>query len=101
MSGPVRRVEQACTRLAESGEPVTFTGVAARAGIPRATLYRHPELRAIVEEHRAHGHDGRTLTDLAGEIDGLRDGLEAIAVKLRRHEEALRRLTSARRQRAG
>ena len=33
---------------------VTFAAVAAHAGISRATLYRRPDLRAIIEEHRRH-----------------------------------------------
>ena len=50
--GALARAEQACTDLAASGQPVTFTAVAARAGIGRATLYRDPALRAIIDEHR-------------------------------------------------
>ena len=38
-------------------------------GIGRATLYRRPELRAIIEEHRRHGRDALTLTGLTVEID--------------------------------
>jgi hypothetical protein len=40
MSSPelAARAEQACTELARSGQPVTFTAVAARASIGRATL---------------------------------------------------------------
>jgi hypothetical protein len=36
------RVEKVCADLARSGEPVTFTAVAERADIGRATLYRNP-----------------------------------------------------------
>ncbi|MPZ89943.1 MAG: TetR family transcriptional regulator, partial [Nitriliruptorales bacterium] len=48
----LERVETACAELAETGAAVTFTAVAERARIGRATLYRRPELRALVEEHR-------------------------------------------------
>ena len=48
----VIRVEAACAQLVEAGQTVTFTAVAARAGIAKATLYRRPELRAIVEGRR-------------------------------------------------
>ena len=44
-------------QLAAAGQPVTFRAVAARAGIGRATLYRRPDLRAVVEEHRTRGQD--------------------------------------------
>lgn len=49
--------------------------VSARSRIAKATLYRLPELRATVVE-----------------LDLLRQGLEAVAGKVRRHEEELRAL---------
>lgn len=90
------RVEQACHNLLTTGAEITFNEVAARAGIGRATLYRRPELRAIVEEHRQHGRDALTLTGLNVQIDQLRTALEAVAANVRRHEEQLRRLNRQR-----
>lgn len=87
------RVEAACVELAEAGEAVAFTAVAERAGIGRATLYRRPELRAVVEEHRARARQARTLSGLATDIRQLRAALEAVAANVARHEETLRRLT--------
>src|SRR5215831_11428162 len=81
------RVEAACTELAAAGQPVTFGQVAARAGLSRTTLYRRADLRALVDEHRARGRDATTLTGLAVQIDQLRHGLEAVAAKVRHHEE--------------
>jgi len=92
------RVEAACAKLAAAGQPVTFAEVAARARISRTTLYRRADLRAVVEEHRARGQDASTLTGLAVQIDQLRRSLEAVAAKVRRHEESIRRLERARRQ---
>jgi hypothetical protein len=43
----LRRVEQACTDLLETGEQVTFTAVAARTQLARTTLYRNQRLRAV------------------------------------------------------
>jgi AcrR family transcriptional regulator len=92
------RVEAACADLAAAGQPVTFNEVAARARISRTTLYRRPDLRAIVEDHRARGRDATTLTGLAVQIDQLRRSLEAVAAKVRRHEETIRRLERAPRE---
>jgi AcrR family transcriptional regulator len=89
----VRRVEQACLELTAAGEEVTFDAVAQRAGVGRATLYRHPELHALVHEQRQRAADAFTLTGLAVQIDQLRHGLEAVAAKVRHHEELLRKLT--------
>lgn len=49
-------------------------------------------VRAIVEEHRQRGRDALTLTGLAVQIDQLRTTLDALATKVRRHEEELRQL---------
>jgi Family of unknown function (DUF6262) len=92
---PTIRVEHACRHLLTAGEDVTFDAVAAHTGIGRATLYRRPELRAIVDEYRRHGRDALTLTGLQVQIDQLRLALEAVAAKARRHEEELRKLRRA------
>jgi hypothetical protein len=92
------RVEAACAELAAAGQPVTFKDVAARAQISRTTLYRRADLRAVIEEHRARGRDATTLSGLAVQIDQLRRSLEAVAARVRHHEETLRRLERARRQ---
>ena len=89
----VQQVEQVCVDVARAGHDVTFTTVAARTGLSRSTLYRHPELRALIEEYRIRGREALTLTGVAIEIDQLRQGLEAVAARTRRHEELLRRLT--------
>jgi AcrR family transcriptional regulator len=89
----VARVEQACLELATAGKEITFDAVATRAGIGRATLYRRPELHAIVTEHRQRGEDALTLTGLAVQLDQLRQTLEAVAANVCHHEELLRKLT--------
>jgi uncharacterized protein DUF6262 len=83
-------VEHACQELIAAGKPVTMTEAAARSGISRSALYRRPELRALIEEHRQRHRDPFTLTSLALQIDQLRAGMEALAAKVRRHEEQLR-----------
>ena len=92
------RVEAACAELAAAGQPVTFNEIAARTQISRTTLYRRADLRALVEEHRARGRDATTLSALTVQIDQLRRSLEALAAKVRRHEESIRRLERARRK---
>ena len=93
------RVEHACAALRRDSKPVTFTSVAAQAGISRTTLYRDPSLRAVIEEHRAALNDPRTLTGLTSEVGHLRTAVEALAERVRHHEEQLRRLEQDRRPR--
>ncbi len=88
----VTRVERACAAIVRARRPVTFVAVAARAGIGRATLYRDASLRAVVNEHRSRAREAGTLSGLATEVAGLRASLEAVATKVRRHDEVLRRL---------
>jgi hypothetical protein len=93
------RVEKACAELTRSSEPVTFTAVAERADIGRATLYRNPQLRAVIDEHRTRQTDARTLTGLSTEVAHLRTAVEALADVVKRHEEQLRKLTKPPRRR--
>lgn len=92
MTDNLKHVENACTQLAETGEAITFTAVAEHTGLSRTTLYRNPQLRAVIEEHRHHSHDPHTLTGIAAEIAHLRAGIEAVADRVRQQEERLRRL---------
>ena len=87
------RTEQACTQLAQDGQPVTFTAIAALTQISRATLYRNPALRALVDEHRRRSAEANTLTGLAADIAALRTAVDAVATRVRRHEEQLRQIT--------
>ncbi|MGH9130152.1 MAG: DUF6262 family protein [Acidimicrobiales bacterium] len=89
-------VERACNELLSAGEAVTFTNVADRAGISRPTLYKNPNLRAVVEEHRARNVEARTLSGISGEVAHLRTALEAISERVRHQEERLRHLEARR-----
>ncbi len=88
------RVERACEELAAAGRAVTFTAVAVEAGIGRATLYRRPDLRALVDERRLRGREALTLTGLATQLEQLRGSVDAIADRVRHHDELLRPLTA-------
>jgi hypothetical protein len=82
------RTEAAVADLQAAGKPVTFTAVAAATGASRATLYRHADLRTVVDRHRTHP----TASALAIELRQLHTALEAVATRTRRQEERLRRL---------
>jgi hypothetical protein len=90
----LNRVERACAELRHRGEKVTFTAVAAATGLGRTTLYRDPTLRAVIDQHRHQAASSGTLTGLTDEIATLRTAVEAIADRVRKHEEQLRRLTA-------
>ena len=91
-----QQVEQALTDLHQSGTRVSIAAVATHTGIARATLYRHLELIALIREHRAHTGTDLTLTGLHTDIVHLRLGIEALAERVRHHEERLRYLERGR-----
>jgi ligand-binding SRPBCC domain-containing protein len=72
----------------------TFTAVATATGVGRTTLYRNPDLRAVIDQHRHQAATSGTLTGLTDEIATLRIAVEAIANRVRKHEEQLRRLAA-------
>ncbi len=58
-----QRVEDACADLLRTRTPITFDAIAAHTGLGRATLYRNPELRAVIEDHRSRGRGATPLPD--------------------------------------
>jgi hypothetical protein len=94
-------IETICQRLTNDGRPITFPAVATAAEVSRTTLYRNPELRAVIEEHRHRSHDPRTLSSVTAVIDHIRTALNAIADRVRHQEERLRRLERPARRRTG
>ena len=75
---------------------MSIAAIATHTGIARATLYRHPELIALINEHRAYTGTDLTLTGLNTDIAHLRIGVEALAERVRHHEERLRHLERGR-----
>lgn len=69
-----RRVEAACAQLHGAGERVTFSRVAVQSGVGRKTLYRYPELRAVVERNR--------LADVAPDLDALLGEVERLRAEV-------------------
>lgn len=88
----INLVERTCADLARDGQPITFTAVATRAGLGRTTLYRDPTLRALVENNRHQSAHAATIAGLTDQINTLKTALDAIATRVRRHEEQLRHL---------
>jgi Family of unknown function (DUF6262) len=86
------RADRACAQLRRDGKPVTFTAVAAITGLGRTTLYRNPALRAIIDDHRRRAGRSGTLAGITDEIALLHTALDALAERVGRHEEQIRKL---------
>ena len=53
------RVMGAIRLLEEKGEQITFASVADIAGVTRATLYNHSDLKTMIADKRAEQHSAR------------------------------------------
>lgn len=51
------RVMKAINILENEGEYITFASVADAAGVTRATLYNHPDLKKLISEKRSSRHN--------------------------------------------
>lgn len=89
---PTDRVRAACEEMLADGRDVTFAAVAHASGISRATCYRDRQLRAVIDTYRSRHGDMLTITGLADQVDNLTQTLQALADRVRRHEEELRGL---------
>ncbi|MGW1622470.1 DUF6262 family protein [Streptomyces sp. NPDC002172] len=51
-----KRARTALAQIVKTGQAVSFTSIAREAGVSTDFLYRHPQLRSMIERHRAkHG----------------------------------------------
>ncbi|MFI2315172.1 DUF6262 family protein [Streptomyces sp. CB00072] len=50
-----KRARAALAQLAKAGAPISFTAVARKTAVSTDFLYKHPELRSLIERHRTKG----------------------------------------------
>ena len=93
------KASQAIERLDRSGQPVTFSAVAAAAGVSRAWLYRNPAARDLITRLRTE--PARAATTRAAQratAESLRARLDAAheeITRLRAENAALRQQAPA------
>lgn len=93
MTSPtLNQIERSCADLARNGRAITIAAVAERARISRSTIYRNPELRAIIEHHQHAAPDGSIIA-ITDELATLRQAVQTLADTVRQHDTQLRRLT--------
>lgn len=86
----MEQVRKSLHDLAEQGTKISITAVAAAAGIPRSTLYRHAEARALIRDHITTGT--KSTKDLATDVARLGALIDALATRVRNQEERIRHL---------
>ncbi len=85
------RVEAALRQLTGQGARISITAVAAHAGIPRSSLYRNAAARDLIHRRIAETRPD-SEKNMALEILRLSTLVEALAARVRNHEERLRHL---------
>lgn len=58
-----RDIEKAIRHLRKTGAAINVAAVAARAGVQRKTIYKHPDLIAAINQYRHHGTTTAPNTD--------------------------------------
>ncbi len=90
----LQRTRDTIRALDRSGQPITFTGVALAAHVSRAWLYRQPQLRATILNHRRPDHSPipavqrATPQSIAARLDALHIEIEHLRAEntmLREH----------------
>jgi hypothetical protein len=105
-AGAIARAQAALDAMTRDGEPVTFRGVAARAGVSLDFLYRNAQTRFRIEQLRTArqasprpGHAGKTSPDEPGSV--VRTLTTQLTDLKRRHREEITELRKALEQAQG
>jgi Family of unknown function (DUF6262) len=80
------KASEAVERLDQSGQPVTFSAVAAAAGVSRAWLYRNPAIRDLITRLRSEPRG------MASAPAAQRATAESLRARLRAAHEEITRL---------
>jgi hypothetical protein len=91
------RAENTLVAMISEGEPVTFRGLSARAGVSLDFLYRNAGIRSRIEQHRATRPAPRPADDPGGEHASsvVRTLTAQLADLKRRHREETAELRQA------
>ena len=77
-----QKVDQAIKRLVRANENINFNSVASEAGVAKATLYNHPDIRERIENLRQQQSKSPTQKQIRREMDDTNK--EAIIASLKR-----------------
>lgn len=85
----VQKVDKAIQRLVRASEPINFNSVASEAGISKATLYNHQELRNRIEGLRNQQSNAVTPKQVKREMnESNKDALiESLKRKIKKLED--------------
>lgn len=81
-----KRARTALAQIVRTGQAVSFTAVAREAGVSTDFLYKHPQLRSMIERHRAKH----------GQVPGVRQAdTEVLSQQQQAHREEVTQLRKA------
>lgn len=77
--------------MVKTGHAVSFTALARTAGVSTDFLYRHPEIRSMVERHRAkRGQVPRTRQGDTAPLSSTSAAVRALSARLSQKQQAHR-----------
>ncbi|MFG2986992.1 DUF6262 family protein [Streptomyces sp. NPDC048258] len=94
------RARTALAQMVKTGQAVSFTALARTAGVSTDFLYRHPELRSLIERNRVkHGQVPRTRHADTEPLPSTSAAVRALSTRLSQlqqaHREEITRLRKA------
>jgi hypothetical protein len=80
----LRKASDAITHLDSTSQPVNFSTVAAAAGVSRASLYRDPGIRDLIDRMRSPSRPATTRTAQRATAESLRARLDTARAEITR-----------------
>lgn len=82
-----KRARTAVNQLAEAGGPISFTAVARKAEVSTDFLYKHAELRALIERHRAKGGQVPSIPPPESRSSSTSAAVRALSARISRQQQ--------------
>jgi hypothetical protein len=93
--GKVKAAEAAIRRLVKRGEQVNFQAVQREAGVSQNFLYKNPELRARIEQHRSTSRPAPQPVPVEGDSNIVMVLTAEVARLKKRHRQEVAELRKA------
>lgn len=84
------RSRTALSSLVKNGKPINFIAVARAAGVSTDFLYRHPELRSLIERHRTKGGGAAGTVPEQTAASSTSSAVRALSTRLAQEQRAHR-----------
>ena len=92
-----RAIEKAIRQLRRTNAAINIATVAARAGVQRKTVYKHPDLVAVIDQYRRHptpdpapnGRETSIVAALRAQLAAKDNEIRNLKAKVHQHESTI------------